>query len=708
MNLIVVESPTKANTLKKFLSKEYIIIPSYGHVADLPKSPLSVDLENSYTPQYVLSKQGKKSMSAIKKAAKEADAIYLAPDPDREGEAIAYSIWYRLNKKQEGISKRITFHEITKEAVIEALKKPGKINMNLVEAQQARRVLDRLVGYKLSPLLWKKIRYGLSAGRVQSVAVRLIVERQEQITSFKPEEYWTIKADFSHSEVAEKLTAQLNQFPSVFLKEPVNSQKLPKNKEEAGKIVNAIKEAPSWYIDSVEERTQNRQPYPPFKTSTLQQTAAAVYSWSAKKAMVVAQKLYEQGFITYMRTDSTNLSLSFLTAAQEFLNKQGLGLPQPRFFTKKSIAAQEAHEAIRPTVVDRIPSESGIKDQDQAKLYKLIWERSLACQAKVAEIKQKTVTIIDEAANFKFRISGSEIINKGWLNIVSVGNNTNTTEPVIPTGLKKGDSVKLLGIGPEQHFTNPPAHFNEASLIKELESLGIGRPSTYSVIIDTIIQRLYVERDGKKLIPTDSGVVVTRFLKQYFPQIVDFGFTAQMEEDLDRVAEGAANWVKLIDTFYKPFEKELIEKEKKVQKEDLVVLEKLDKLCPDCGSNLLVKLGKYGRFISCSNYPQCKYAETINKETELENIDFSQLTDPCPECGKNLELKNGPYGKFIGCSNYPKCKFTKPYLNKIGKKCPKCKKGDIIVKIGKFKRMFYGCSRYPECDYITNIKAKVE
>ncbi|MFH1896524.1 MAG: type I DNA topoisomerase [bacterium] len=686
MKLVIVESPTKAKTLKKFLKADYVVLPSYGHIADLPKSELGVDLENQYEPSYVITPNGKKALPAIKRGAKEAEAVYLAVDPDREGEAIAFSLLKRLPRGVKNV-KRVVFHEITKEAVAEAFAKPGELDINLVEAQQARRVLDRLVGYKLSPLLWKKIRYGLSAGRVQSVAVRLIVERQAEIDIFKPEEYWTIEADFLHKK--EILKAELSW------KIPIPTGK------PARALCSEIEACKKWHIASIKEQERERRPYPPFKTSTLQQAAAANFGWSAKRTMQIAQKLYEQGLITYMRTDSTNLSHRFLDDAKTFLKGKGLSLEKPRFFSKKSKGAQEAHEAIRPTKASNSPDLAKLSQADEAKLYRLIWERSLASQAKPALIKTKTVLIKDADGSFTFKVCGSSLVSQGWLGLIGKRKVSELVDGLIPAGIKEGQEVNLAQVTPLQHFTSPPPYFNEASLVKELESLGVGRPSTYAVIIDTILRRGYVELDNRKLTPTDSGVVVTKFLKQYFPNIVDYDFTAAMEKNLDTIAEGALSWVKVVDDFYKPFEKELILKEKTVKKDDLVILEKLTRQCPECGKVLIVKLGRFGKFVSCSNYPSCKYAETIEGEKKLPE-DAGQFEGRCPECGGGLKLKNGPFGRFVGCANYPKCKYTKPYLEKIGMACPQCKRGEVVAKKGRGKRLFYGCSRYPECRYVSS------
>jgi DNA topoisomerase-1 len=714
MKLVIVESPTKAKTLNKFLGRGYTVLASYGHIADLPKSELAVDVGNNYAPKYVLTKRGSVSMQSIEKAAKSVKGIYLAPDPDREGEAIAFSIAKRLENTKSKIH-RVTFHEITDNAVKKAFDNPGEINTHLVEAQQARRVLDRLVGYKLSPLLWTKIRYGLSAGRVQSVAVRLIVERQEKIDSFKPDEYWTIEADFKHDKAV--LRAALSRrLPPTAAPERSDGGpacqrlalagrrgKLPEipTGQIAVAICQEIKAVPSWRIAGIREKIQKRYPYPPFKTSTLQQAASASFGWSAKKTAGTAQRLYEQGFITYIRTDSTNLSSQFLKSAQDYLGKLGLSLTKPRIFKTKAKLAQEAHEAIRPTDVSKEPDKLSL-DGDIAKLYRLIWERSLASQAKPAEILVKTIVI--EGGEFQFKVTGSTIRKKGWFNLLSRSQKLDG-EIIIPSGLKEGDLVDLKKVFPNQHFTKPPAYFNEASLIKKLEQLGVGRPSTYAVILHTIVARGYVERDGRKLTPTDSAKVVTKFLKDYFANIVDYDFTADMEGDLDKIAEGSLGWVKIVDDFYKPFVKRIKKGEKTIKKSDIVNIEKLKRKCPECGSGLVVKLGKRKKFVSCSNYPTCKYAERILTEKEKKEettLDHSQVKDPCPECKGELRIKDGPFGKFIGCRNYPKCKFTKPYLDRIGVECPDCKKGDVVKRVGKGKRVFYSCSRYPKCKFITN------
>ncbi len=702
MNLVIVESPTKAKTLSKFLGSNYTVLASYGHVADLPKSGLGVDVENNFDPQYEVTKNGVKSLLAIKKASKQAEAVYLASDPDREGEAISYSILKRIKEYNKKLSKsiyRVSFHEITKDAVGESFKKPDQINMDLVYAQQARRILDRLVGYKLSPLLWKKIRYGLSAGRVQSVAVRLIVERQEKIDGFKPQEFWKVAAIFNHKQGA--LYAQLD----------ISSLKPAKIKSEgvASKVVSEIKLIKDWRISNVEEKIHQRHPYPPFKTSTLQQAASVRFGWGAKKTVDTAQKLYEQGLITYMRTDSLNLSPAFLKEAEKLLKKHNLNLEKPKFYKNKSKSAQEAHEAIRPTNPTKSAKMLNLEG-DLAKLYNIIWERSISSQAKSAVIRQKTILI--KGGGFTFRVTGSEVEYPGWLLVrdgtiskalpkKQVSDDGGEVVNDIPSGIEKGDTVTLTEITPSQHFTEPPPYYNEASLVKELEKLEIGRPSTYASIIQTIISRSYVQKEGQKLVPTDSAKVVTKLLKKHFSNIVDYEFTAHMEKDLDRVAGGDLSWVALLADFYKPFVKEIEAKDKLIKKEDVVVFEELSRNCPECGLPLQLKLGKYGRFVSCSGFPSCKYAETSEAQKD-KNLDEEQIKDPCPKCKGKLEFKEGPFGSFIACSNYPKCRFTKPYLDKVGVKCPKCSTGEIIKKVGKFRRIFYGCTNYPKCDFVSN------
>ena len=691
MNLVIVESPTKAKTLAKILDKNYVIKASMGHIRDLPKSGLGVDVEHNFEPEYIVADKGKKTLSELKTAAKEADTIILAPDPDREGEAIAWHLRELLKDKKGNVEfKRVVFHELTKGAIEEAFSHPGTLNMDLVDAQQARRVLDRLVGYKLSPLLWKKVRFGLSAGRVQSVAVRLVVEKERERNAFKIEEYWSIDTIFQDNNKKRPFSAEL------VLKNPVTSE------QDALNIKNEILKN-TFKIDSIKKSERKKAANPPLKTSTLQQTMANQFGFTARKTMQAAQKLFEKGIITYHRTDSLNLAPEFVFSVRKFIeqNFNKSYLPEnPIFYKTKEKNAQEAHEAIRPTDVNKLPSHLKNMTTDELKTYTAIWKRAVESQMSGAVYDQTSMTIVS-TNNYVFKANGSLIKFEGWLGIDKfLGLNIKDTEIVPLPEYSEGEEVYVKEINPAQHFTQPPARYSDATLIKALEEMGIGRPSTYAPTLSTIQARGYVTKDGRYFVPTDVAYVVNDLLVQHFPEIVDFDFTAKMENNLDEVADGNIKWQPLIKEFYEPFEKDLIEKDKLLQKQDVTTLETTDKLCSECGSPLNVKLGKYGKFLSCSNYPTCKYAEPLEEDKVMDE-DGKEIADfgKCPNCdtGKMI-LKKGKFGKFLACSNYPKCKTTQPFLEKIGISCPKCKDGDVVIK--KYRgREFFGCSRYPECDF---------
>ncbi len=720
MKLVIVESPTKAKTLSSILSKkDYIIEASMGHIRDLPKSGLGVDVENNYKPEYKVPLKAKKTISNLKKISKDADEIILATDPDREGEAIAWHLKYllqpekkksksRVTKEVTGLSGgmkfgRVVFHELTESAIKEAFQNLGTINMNLVDAQQARRVLDRLVGYKLSPLLWKKVMYGLSAGRVQSVAVRLVVEKERERSAFKSEEYWTMKGLFKDISGKKEFEAQL--FEKDDKKVVISS------KEAAQKIESDLKND-SFTVSSVKKTERNSRPYAPLSTSTLQQTMSNVFGFTAKRTMSAAQSLFEQGYITYHRTDSLNLSPSFVSSARDFINIQfgSKYIPsKPHFYKTKSKNAQEAHEAIRPTNVLFIPGKSGNKlKADELKVYSIIWKRSVECQMEPSIYDQTTVLVSSEK-NYVFKAVGSQVKFDGWLAVgkflgITQNNSNgsdeeNSDEPVfaIPD-VSVDDKVDLKALTSDQHFTQPPARYSDASLIKRMEELGVGRPSTYAPTISTIQARGYVEKDGRYFLPKDVAYVVSDLLVENFPEVVDYGFTASMEQSLDEIALGEKQWVPVIRDFYEPFEKELIEKEEVLSKKDVTNLGDSDEKCPECGKTLVFKLGKYGKFLSCSGYPDCKYAKPLageNGTKEEENADYGK----CPNCEDGVFiLRQGRFGKFLACSNYPKCKTTKNYMDKVGMKCPECGQGDVVVKKAK-RKVFYGCSRYPDCEW---------
>ena len=681
MNLIIVESPTKANTIKKFLGKEYLVKASYGHIRDLPKSKLGVDVKNSFRPQYIIPLKARKKISELKQSLEKTPEVILATDEDREGEAIAFHLVKALGLKNP---KRIVFHEITEAAIKKALKNPREINMNLVNAQQARRILDRLVGYKLSPLLWKKVVRGLSAGRVQSVALRLIAEREKEIERFKPEEYWLIAAVFRKEASSPEFEARLVGKNG----KTIGKQEI-KTKKEAEEIIKALKGA-ECYIQNIKKSTLKKNPLPPFTTSSLQQEAWQKLNFSAKATMVIAQNLYERGFITYHRTDSLNLSAESLKAAEKFILKSfGKEYWAERLYKTKSKTAQEAHEAIRP--VDPLKLPDTLKTElelRQLKLYDLIWRRFIASQMAPAEIYSSKIYIEAILKNKEakpktllFRASGQTLKFDGFTKVYSL----KIEETVLPE-LKEGEKVNLEKAVPSQHFTKPPARYNDASLIKVLEKEGIGRPSTYAVIIDTIQKRNYAQKGkDKRFRPTEIGKIVNSLLTKHFPEIVDIKFTAKMEEELDEIARGEKEWVKVLNDFYQPFEKNLMQKEKEITKKNLT--EKTDKKCPKCGASLLIRWGRFGKFCACSNFPNCKYTESLEKP---------KLGIKCPKCGSGeIVEKRTRKGKiFYGCSRFPECEFALWDKPVSGKKCPDCGSLLITDKKGNVK-----CSN-KECGYI--------
>ncbi len=697
--IVIVESPTKAKTLNKILPKDFSIEASMGHIRDLPKKGLGVLIEDNFTPEYEIPQKAKKIVTKLKKLSKEAKEIILATDPDREGEAIAWHLKHILSSTKDGKKlkfSRVAFHELTKEAVLEAFKHSGDINQALVNAQQARRILDRLVGYKLSPLLWKKVRYGLSAGRVQSVAVRLVVERERERSAFSPEEYWTIEVSFNDSKKRYNLLTTIYEKDSKTLK--------LSNKTEVDNVLSDLAKD-AFSVNAVKKSQRVKHAYPPLKTSTLQQTMANVYGLSAKKTMSAAQKLFEEGLITYHRTDSLSLSPEFIANTRNFIsNKLGKKyLPEkPNIYKTKEKNAQEAHEAIRPTDLSCIPSDKKINKlgSDCYKTYLMIFKRALESQCLPAIYDQTSIKVLSKKG-YGFRATGSIINFDGWLGISSfLGLDKESDDINVLPDVIEGEPLHLNKTNSLQHFTQPPARYTDASLIKKLEELGIGRPSTYAPTLSTIQSRGYVEKDGRSFVPTAVAYVVTDLFIENIPSVIEYDFTATMEEKFDDIATGKIDWVSTIRDFYIPFEKIVAEKDKTLNKRDITTLEETKEKCPDCGERLLVKLGKYGKFLSCSNYPTCEFArplsEDIPKDENGHNIsDFGK----CESCEDGVYiLKQGRFGKFLACSNYPKCKTTKPYLEKIGMVCPKCNTGDIIVKKAK-GRTFYGCSNYPECNY---------
>lgn len=633
--LVIVESPAKATTIKKYLGDDFDVIASFGHVRDLPKSKLGIDIEHGYAPQYVIPRTSTKHVQALKKAAAGKKVIWLATDLDREGEAISWHVATVL----EDIAKkaqlnRITFNEITKPAILEAVKQPRQVDMNLVDAQQARRVLDRLVGYTLSPLLWKKIMKGLSAGRVQSAALKIVVDRERERQAFKPEEYFSITA---------QLAAEKAEFTADYVG-PVGAKKIVTVGQagEAAKIAAEAKTA-QWSVVEVVEADQKQRPVPPFTTSTLQQAASNRLGFTAKRTMSAAQKLYEAGHITYMRTDSQNLSTAALQEIRTLISKDygDEYLPDAANHYKSRGGAQEAHEAIRPTHVRTLPDTVGSTvSADEAKLYDLIWRRTVACQMKPATVGKLRVDLA--AGDHLFRANGLRVIFDGFRKALG-----QLPEEVILPSLKVKDAVDCHDVKEERHETQPPARFTEASLIKELEKSGIGRPSTYAPTLATLYARNYITPENKALVPQEVGFMVTDMLSQHFPQIVDAAFTARMEDDLDQVAEGKTDWVKSIDEFWQPFEKQVKEKETVIEKINTTV--ELDEKCPECGKNLLIRTGRFGKFKACSGFPDCRYTEQIKTEVGV----------PCPICGEALTARRTKRGKtFFGCSGYPKCKFA--------------------------------------------------
>ena len=679
MQLVIVESPTKAKTIQKFLGSGYKIKSSCGHVRDWPKSKLGVDVEKDFEPTYVIPVKAKKVIAELKKDAKSADEVILATDQDREGESISWHLAEALGLKNP---KRIVFHEITKTAIDQALKAPGKIDMNLVDAQQARRILDRIVGYKLSPFLWKKISKGLSAGRVQSVAVRLVVEKEREIQKFVAVEYWQIEALL-------KKRADKGEF-SAFLtkKDGVAIDKLEiKNKEHADSILKDLENA-EYNIEKIEKKETKRNPLPPFTTSTLQQSAWQKFHFPAKMTMSVAQKLYEQGHITYHRTDSLNLSQMSLSAAQEFITGQfGQNYLTTRRY-KAGKNAQEAHEAIRPTYPDKSPeSLKSELEGAQLKLYTLIWQRFMASQMSPAIFDSTSIDI--GAGNYTFGANGQMLKFDGFLKVYPMKFSENEMPP-----LKEKEALDLVNINPTQHFTEPPARYNEATLIKALEKHGIGRPSTYAPTLSTIQARNYIEKnDQKRFFPSEMGFLVNDILVANFPEIVDIDFTAKMEKELDEIAEGKDTWQKTCKDFYGPFAKNLKEKYEDVPKENTDI--KTDKICPKCQKPMIEKLGRFGRFYACTGFPECKHTESIIKDgasSQLIKIDIL-----CPKCktGQIVAKKTRKGKIFYGCDNYPKCDsafWDKP----INEFCPTCNSILVETKAKKIK-----CSS-KTCEYKKN------
>ena len=704
-SLLIVESPTKVKTLKKFIGRDFVVMASVGHLKDLPKSKLGVDVDNNFAPEYITIRGKGKILSDLKKEAKKANDIYLAPDPDREGEAIAYHIGNEVAKHTEGKIYRVMFNEITKKAVKEAIKNPTEVNLNRFNAQQARRILDRLVGYKISPMLWKKVQPGLSAGRVQSVALRIVCDRENEIKAFKSEEYWTITLD---------LEGQVKpKFQSKLFKVDGNKAEIA-NQVGADEVVKNLKDA-EFILDGLVKKERKRNPVAPFITSTLQQEASRKLNFSPKKTMMIAQRLYEGlpvgsrgtvGLITYMRTDSTKFSVEATDAIRDYIvNRYGDKFcpKEPNVYKSKK-SAQEAHEAIRPTDVTIVPSEiKEYLEKDMFRLYELIWSRSVSCQMVPAILDTTTFDI--KAGQYIFRSNGSIVKFSGFMQVYVESGDDEAAEKDIKQGdkilpeLNKGEKLKLHEIDPEQHFTQPPARFSEAMLVKKLEEEGVGRPSTYAAIISVIKDRAYVESEERRLAPTKLGYLVSDLLLEHFPKFMTTKFTADMESQLDQIEVGETEWVKTLQSFYTPFKLDLDEAEKKIGDSEV---EETDEICDKCSQPMIVKWGRFGKFMACSGYPDCKNTKQIAKEgSDGKAVSESTTVEgTCDKCQSSLVLKVGRFGKFIACSNYPDCKFTKPI--DLGIKCPKdaCK-GKIAARRSKKGRMFYGCTAYPNCDFVS-------
>ena len=711
-NLVIVESPSKASTIKGYLGSNYKVIASKGHVRDLPKSSLGVDIENNFEAHYINIRGKGDLIKDIKKEAKAAGKIFLAPDPDREGEAIS---WHLANALGIPVEKtlRVTFNEITKTAVKSAIKSPRQIDMNLVNAQQARRILDRIVGYKISPFLWKNVKSGLSAGRVQSVATRIIVEREEEIRAFVPQEYWTIDATL--------VTADGEEFTVRFYGDENGRIKLA-SEADARRVTDAVSNG-SFSVSSIKKSKKKKLPAPPFTTSTMQQEASKKLGFRSQKIMKIAQELYEginvgsenggvQGLITYMRTDSLRVSADAQADARAYIGeKYGNDYypEKPRAY-KSRAGAQDAHEAIRPARVALEPAKIRKHlTNDQFKLYKLIWERFIASQMESATLS--TVTADFESAGYIFRASGYTVDFQGYMalyeeseedvaqNADEVKEQRNIRLPAV----KEGDKLSMGGLTPDKHFTEPPARYTDGTLTKVLEEMGIGRPSTFATIISTIIARNYVKQEGRTLVPTPTGEITNKIMKESFPDVVDYKFTAEMESDLDKIENGKMEMNNVLSTFWGSFERELEAANEKMKDTELEVpVEETDIICDKCGSRMIIKNGRFGKFAACPNYPQCKNTKPLTAKVAPEEETEKKATVvadfKCEICGADMVQRSGRYGSFFACSRFPECNFTKQKTRDIGVSCPKCA-SKIIMKNGKNRTVFYSCEKYPTCDF---------
>src|SRR5579864_8926833 len=756
-SLVIVESPTKAKTIGKYLGKQYVVKASLGHVKDLPKKDLAVDVEKGFEPHYEVIEGKKKLISELKQAAKGMDSVYLAADPDREGEAICFHLQEELDGSKKGPKfYRLMFNEITANAIKKALETPGSVNLHLVDAQQARRILDRLVGYKISPLLWDKVRRGLSAGRVQTVALRLIVDREREIRAFVKREYWTIDVQLN-AKKPPVLTARFTK---------KDDQAIEVGDEAAAKSLVDQVDGAKYIVHSVTTREKKRNPVPPFITSTLQQESSRKLRFSVKRTMMLAQRLYEGieigsegsvGLITYMRTDSPRISNEALDEVRGLI-KERYGpqfAPESPNVYKSKKDAQEAHEAIRPTSSLRTPDQvAPFLQEDEMKLYRLIWMRFVASQMMPAVFDQTTIDVAakgKDQATYMFRATGSVPKFKGFLEVYEEGKDQKDEDDEelkhrLPL-VQEGEELKFKSILPEQHFTEPPPRFNEATLVKELEADGVGRPSTYASILSTIQEREYVKKEGGKFVPTELGMVVTDLLLESFQNLFDVTYTARMEAELDEIEEGKLDWRMAMSEFYERFQKDLAHAERHMT--DIKRMEKpTDLVCDKCGKPMVIKWGRHGSFIACTGYPEC--TNTRELTVDLPDIDKADLTEQdeqvycdncgrpmvlkkgrfgqflacsgypeckttkqlgeaqrpkeepleekCPQCGSQLVRKYGRYGEFVACSNYPKCKYVKQKT--IGVKCPNCSEGEVVERRSKRGKTFYGCSRYPDCDFV--------
>lgn len=709
-HLVIVESPAKAKTIQKYLGKDYSVLASYGHVRDLPARKGSVEPDHDFSMVYSPIERNARHIEAIAKALKKSDALLLATDPDREGEAISWHVYELMKDKnllKDKAVHRIFFNEITKSAIQDAIANPREISMDLVNAQQARRALDYLVGFNLSPLLWKKIRRGLSAGRVQSPALRLIVEREEEIERFVPQEFWRIIANCVHQNT--NFEARLTHYANEKLQQfSINAETQAHEVQD-----KLIKEANgTLVVKDIEKKKRKRNPYAPFITSTLQQEAARKLGFTARKTMMVAQQLYEGidigtgtvGLITYMRTDSVHLASEAIEEIRTYIlkNYDEAYCPKvPRVFKTKSKNAQEAHEAIRPTSIKRTPDMLGqALTPDQLKLYRLIWKRTVASQMAEALMDTLAVDLSCGEGNI-FRASGSTIVFPGFLSIYEEGKDDSKDDdksPILPAFVV-GEKIQLADIKANQHFTEPPPRYSEASLVKALEEFDIGRPSTYASIIHTLQQREYVVVEKKRFYPTDVGRIVSHFLTNYFTRYVDFKFTATLEDTLDAIARGEKEWIPVLNEFWQPFIEKIHTIDEQVQRKD-VTTEVIEQTCPKCEKPLAIRLGKRGRFIGCTGYPECDYTQDLGGQGEAQAPEVVEGR-VCPDCSGELQIKKGKYGRFIGCSNYPNCKHIEP-LEKPSDtevQCPKCHQASILKRKSRKGKIFYSCAAYPKCDY---------